>query len=170
MIDEVYKNGELYYNFMKDLLQGKISPWEFRKKYWNQRSKDIDQNTLSGYSDYYLNRILLGKDKIFEKEYADYLYEKGSEELKRYEEGARKLNINGEMFFMGLWNYIDDYVREYYPSSDEAFDPKFDVDEKTLIKIIQVVYDVLERNKDRWVIEKEEFKEDQSQESNGLTI
>jgi hypothetical protein len=170
MISEIYKNSELYYSFLKEFLHKKISAWEFRTRYWDQRDEDIDQNRINGYRDYYLDRILWGDEKIFEEKYADSLYEQGLKELKRYEEGARQLNINGELFFMGLWNYIDDYVREYYPSDDEAFDPKSDVDEKKLTKIIQAVFDVLERNKDRWMMEKQEFKENQSQEDHGQKI
>lgn len=140
----------LYYNFMKDFLDGKIIPWEFREKYWNQRCNDIDINRESGYRDYYLDRVLFGNEKIFEEKYTDVLYEQGLKELRRYEEGARELKINGELFFMGLWNYIDCPVKDYHPSDDEGFDPRFNIDEQTLTKIIRAVFDVLETNKERW--------------------
>lgn len=156
MISEIYKNGELYYNFMKDFLQKKISPWEFRTVYWNQRDKDIDQNRISGYRDYYLSRVLQGNEKKFKEEFCQLLHDKGISALEEYENGAKSLDIKDEMFFMGIWNFIDYPVNDYYPSDDEAFDSLSDIDEKTLTEIIQAVFDVLERNKDRWVIEKKE--------------
>ena len=130
-------------------LEEQINALEFSRKYWQQRDKDLDKNTISGYSDYYLNRVLFGKDKNFE-EYCDLLIDKGRSVLKEYEKGAQSLDIKGEMFFMGIWDYIDYPVKDYFPSDNEGFDPKFDVDERTLIEIIQAVFDVLERNKERW--------------------
>lgn len=161
MISEIYKNRMLYYNFMKDFLDGKIIPWEFRKKYWHQRNGDLDINKESGYRDYYLSKVFLGNEKIFEEEYADFLYQKSRTNeclniLQEYEKGANELNIVGEDFFMGIWNFIDEYVREYYPSDNDGFDPASDVDEQTLTKIIRAVFDVLERNKDRWQYDEDE--------------
>lgn len=161
MISEIYKNRVLYYNLMKDFLQKKISPWEFRKKYWHQRNEDLDENRLSGYRDYYLDRVLLGDGKKFQEKYCQLLYEKGISVLKEYEKGAKELNIKGESFFMGLWNFIDYPVKDYYPSDDEGFDPQFDVDEQTLTEIIQAVFDVLEHNKDRWMNEEQKLDQEE---------
>lgn len=159
MINETYNNRMLYYNFMKNFLEGKITAWNFRVQYWDQRHHDLSENKISGYADNYEQKIenLIDKDRIF-KQYTDDLYEKGLAKLDEYEKAAEKLNIKGELFFMGMWYFIDDYIREYYPSDKEGFDPKFDVDEETLTKIIHAVFDVLERNKDRWEYnEKEDF-------------
>lgn len=153
MISEIYNNKLLYYNMMNNFLHGKITAWNFRQQYWSQRHNDLNQEEKNGYTyERYKNKIqnLINNEKKFKKEYVDILYEKGSTKLGEYEKGAKELNIKGELFFMGLWNFIDDYVREYYPSDNEGFDPVSDVDEQKLTKIIQVVFDVLERNKERW--------------------
>jgi hypothetical protein len=159
MISSAYKNSQIYYNAIKELLENKINEWEFRQKYWHQRNKDLDSNKKSGYSDSYTNKIisLCGKEKEFEEKYSDPLYEKAwshncLEVLKNYEKGANELGINGERFFIGIWYFMDEYVREYYPSNDEGFDPKLNVDEKTLREKIHAAFDVLERNKDRWTL------------------
>lgn len=170
MISEIYKNRMIYYNLMVNFLKEKISAWEFKKRYWNQRDKDLDQNNFSGYSDYYVNRTLLGSNKLFEEKYIELLKEKGVSGLKEYEKGAQELDIKGEMVFMGMWYFIDEYVREYYPSDDEGFDPAFNIDEQMLEKIIQEVFDVLERNKDRWMIEEQNLEEEKSKEDNGQKI
>lgn len=155
MVDECYKNKLFYYNLMQDFLNNKNSAWGLRERYLSQRNEDLDQNIITGYSDYYLNRVLFGKEKIFDEEYADLLYRKALKDnwfdiLKEYEKGAKELDIKGELFFMGIWNFIDEYIREYHPSDDEGFDPVFNFDEQTLTKIIQAAFDVLVRNKERW--------------------
>lgn len=151
MIDEIYKNRMLYYNLMKNFLKNKITAWKFRTKYWNQRDKDLDENKKNGYNDYYLNRVLVENSERFQKEYEDPLYEQGLVGLKKYEQGANELNIKGELFFMGIWNYLDCFIKDYYPSQDEGFDPGFNIDEKTLTEIIHAAFDILKRNKKRWI-------------------
>lgn len=169
MISEIYKNAELYYNFMNDFLQRKINSWEFRTEYLSQRHEDLDKNKTSGYSDYYLHKILWGNEKKFEEEYSNILYEKGKLMLKEYEQGAKDLDIKGEIFFMGIWDFIDIPIIEFYPSDREGFDPKFDIDEKMLKEIVQAAFDVLERNKDRWMTKKQETQEN-PKEDNGQKI
>ncbi|CAL7961113.1 hypothetical protein MIDIC_240074 [Alphaproteobacteria bacterium] len=158
MISAIYGNSVLYYNMMKNFLSEKINAWEFRQKYWRQRNEDLDKNKASGYSDGYSDKIknLKGKEKIFEEEYSDLLYRKAwsdscSDILIQYERGIKELDIKGEMVFMGIWHFIDEYIREYAPSDSAYFDPEMDVDEKTLRNRVQAVFGVLERNKDRWM-------------------
>lgn len=171
MSNEIYKNRILYYNFMKDFLEGDISPWKFKKKYWSQRNEDLDEDQKNEKI-----KILNDNEKKFNEQYSNlgFLYDnnKGNEVLKEYEQGAKKLNISGEIFFDGIFEFIDLYVKDYYPSDDEGFDPIWNIDEQTLAKRIQMAFDVLERNKDRWMIEEKEIKEEQSQyqDNNGLTI
>lgn len=131
-------------------LEDQINALEFSRKYWSQRDKDLDKNKANGYRDYYLNKTLLGNDRLFEEQYKESLQEKGVSFLKEYEEGAKKLSIEGEMFFMGMWYFIDNYVREYTPSDAAYFNSETDIDEQTLTKTIKAVVDVLERNKERW--------------------
>lgn len=33
---------------MKDFINGKITPWEFREQYWNQRNKDVSEDIAGG--------------------------------------------------------------------------------------------------------------------------
>lgn len=172
MLDEIYKNGELYYNFMKDFLQRKITPWEFRTKYSNQRCKDLDQDKNKGYTfEKYEEKLrnLSLNEKKFKDEYFDLLNYEGMSILKDYEEGAKVLDIQGELFFMGIWNFLDCPIIEFYPSENEGFDPKVDTDEQTLTKIVHAAFNVLERNKDRWVSEAQKFEE-KPQKDNGQRI
>lgn len=160
MIDEVYKNRMVYYNAMKDLLSGEISPLKFREKYWGQRFKDLNENDNKGYTnEIYEKKLnnLMSNEKRFKNEYFDVLFEEGSLKLEDYEKGANELDMRGELFFIGIWNFIDCYVKDYYPSDDEGFDPIWNVDEQTLTERIQKAFDVLERNKERW-----EYNEDES--------
>lgn len=160
MINETYKNSSLYYFMMDDFLQEKISPDEFQTKYLNQRDKDFDQDEKNGYTyEKYKEKLknLPQNEKEFKDKYCDVLYEKGMSTLDQYEKGAKSLNVKGEIFFMGIWNYLDCHIIQFYPSNEEGFDPRFDTDEQTLIKIVQAAFGVLERNKDRW-----EYGEDQS--------
>ncbi len=153
MIGETYKNRLFYYKMMKDFIENKISAWELRKQYLSQRNIDLDKDQKNGYTyEAYQKNILnlKSKEKLFKEEYVDLLYEKGSEALKKYEQGSNELDIKGELFFKGIWNFIDCYVIDYYPSDDEGFDPMFNVDEQTLAQRIRVAFDVLERNKERW--------------------
>ena len=156
MIGESYKKRLFYYKIMKNFISEKINAWQFRQKFWAQRSNDVHEDSKTGYTDFYLNRKLEGNIKTFEKEYSDPLYNsiwtnQTSVFLKKYEEGAIKYNIKGEMFFMGLYTFVDPYIREYYPSNKEGFDPKENVNEETLKEKIQDVYNVLKRNEDRWM-------------------
>ena len=94
----MYNNREFYYNLMLDFLHEKISAWTFRTKYWDQRHKNLDENKTTGYSDYYVNRVLFGNEKIFEEKYSDLLYRKAWSEnclniLQEYEKGAKELSI-----------------------------------------------------------------------------
>jgi uncharacterized protein YyaL (SSP411 family) len=167
MNSEIYENKALYYNFMKDFLQKRMNSWEFRTKYLGQRSRDSDQDKKNGYTyEKYEEELknLTENEKKFEKEYYDVLNYEGMSVLKEYEKGAKILDIKGEMFFMGIWNYVDCPIIEHYPSDREGFDSKEDIDEQTLTEIIQAAFDVLERNKDRWEMEK------QSKENNGEKI
>lgn len=160
MMSQVYKNRVAYYNFMKDFIKGKITPWEFREQYWNQRNKDVSEDNERNRNDEYNNktRSLSEGEEIFEKQYSsnlDFLYDnvRGNEVLREYEQEAKRLNVSGQIFFCGIFEFLDLYVKDYYPSDDEGFDPVWNVDEQTLTKRIQMAFDVLERNKERWEYE-----------------
>lgn len=149
MSNEIYRNRIFYYNLMKDFLKGNISPWTFKKQYWSQRNKDLDEDQKNKKI-----KKLNDNEKIFDEQYSSlgFLYDnsKGNEVLKEYEQGAKKFNISGEIFFDGIFEFMDLYVKDYYPSDDEGFDLVWNVDEQTLTKRIQMAFDVLERNKERW--------------------
>ena len=157
MINTIYKNSILYYQWMRELLEKKITPLDFDKKWHSQRGKDIDENRNSGYTDYYLNkRVLKGKEKEFKEKYSAYLYTKHwksdwKDGLLVFEEGGQKLDIKTEQFFMGIWRFLDPYVREYYPSDSEIFDPKEDVGEEELLDKVGFCVEILDRNKERWM-------------------
>lgn len=177
MISEIYKNRELYYNMMKDFLNKKIYAIAFKGQYWKQRDIDIDENTRNGYSNHYKNKIknLIKNEKIFKENFFNILYEEAWADnclniLKEYEQGAKELGIKGELFFMGIWNFIDEYIREYVPGNSVYFDSEMDVDENTLREKIQAVFDVLERNKDRWMIEKHKLEQEQSKDDEGHKV
>ena len=158
MNSEIFNNRLFYYTLIHDLLDKKINPWDFREKFWEQRNNDLDKNNESGYSDNYIikTEILKGPEKYFQEDYFDRLLGNAwtkncLEILKEYEQAANDLDIKSEWFFMGIWDLVDEYVREYYPSDREEFDPNEDTDEETLLKVVQASYDVLTRNKDRWM-------------------
>ena len=120
---------------------------------------DLDLNDPKGYTQEYYESMLNNLDgayKEFEENYRNQLYEHSwssdcLEVLKEYEIGANKLDIKGEMFFMGIYSFIDEYIREYYPSYRVGFDPVLNINEKMLKEKIKAAYEVLERNKDRWM-------------------
>jgi hypothetical protein len=157
--DACYDNRILYCQLMHDFLCKKITAWNFRSAYLSQRHSDLDANDPKGHTqEYYEETIknLKGAYKEFRENYRNKLYEKAwsldcLEVLKEYEVGARKLDIKGEMFFMGIYSFIDEYVREYYPSYRVGFDPVLNINEKMLKEKIKAAYEVLERNKDRWI-------------------
>ena len=164
-LEKKLSNKELFEKNISLLhqLEEQINALEFSRKYWQQRDKDLDKNKASGYSDNYGNKIqqLIGFEKKFREKCYNYLYENAWSSnclniLKEYEQGAKDLNIRGEMFFMGIWNFIDEYIREYTPSDAVYFNPEMDVDEKTLREKIQAAFDILERNKERWRNEENE--------------
>jgi len=154
-------------------IEEKINALEFSRKYSEQRNKDLNEDKKRGYTyEVYKNEIKNLKDdeKIFERNYSHLLHAKGSAVLGEYEQGLKALNIKGEIFFMDIFNFIDIDVLEYVPSDAEGFNPEFDTDEKTLRRRIQLAFDILERNKDRWMIEEQNSEDEKSKEKNGQKI
>ena len=159
--DECYDNGRFYYEIIKEFLEGRKTALKLQTEYWEQRGVDLEKNREKGYTNEYYDKIienLKGAEKEFKEKYSNKLYEKAwnkewREVLAEYEEAANRLDIKGERFFMGIWNFIDEYVREYYPSDDEHFDPEgeYDIDEEELEEKLRAAYEVLERNKERWM-------------------
>ena len=164
MISADYRNRMFYYKIISNYLTGKIDAQIFRETFWTQRSKDIKTNIKNGYFDYYSNKQLANNENKFENEYGYPLRNSvWSDEniiyLNKYEQGVLKYNIKGETFFSNIYSFIDPYIREYYPSDSEDFDPKESVDEKTLKKVIKAAYEVLEKHKDRWLDIEEDKKQ-----------
>ena len=154
MIGSVYESRQFYYNFIQKFLKGNITALNLQKRYFEQRHIDLGNDKKNGYYGY--SPILNEEEKEFKEQYKKKLYEEVwspnyLEILKEYEEGAEKLNISGEVFFMGIWNFIDEYVRDYNPSDAEYFNPKQDIGEKELEEKLGAAYEVLERNKERWL-------------------
>jgi hypothetical protein len=154
MIGEIYNNRKFYYEIIKEFLEGKKTALELQTEYWEQRDKDLDVDSKNGYYEYEANYE--GNEKQFEKENKEKLYfsawsKEWREVLAEYEEAANRLEIKGELFFKGIWNFIDEYVREYNPSDASFFNPEEDVDEEELEEKLRAAYEVLERNKERWM-------------------
>lgn len=153
MLDTVYKNSVSYYQLMTNLFEGKISEVEFQDLYSSHRHNNLnekDENGKNGHYEYKpdLNQI----EQQFKDQYYDILFEKNClEALLIYEQAAKELNITGWLFFMGIWYFIDEYVREYCPSEHENFEIGMNVDEQELREKLWAAYVVLGRNQDRWL-------------------
>ncbi|KKB96530.1 hypothetical protein SZ25_00382 [Candidatus Arcanobacter lacustris] len=149
-------NKDLFDKKNSDLLhevEDTINAMEFSNKYCKQRHKDMNEAEKNGYThDVYEEKMkaLKNHEKEFQEKYSDVLYEEGISAINNYEQGAKELNIKGELFFMGIMNFIDIHAMEFTPRDSEGFNPKFDIDEKGLRIRIKNAFDVLERNKDRW--------------------
>jgi hypothetical protein len=106
-------NKELFDKENFDLLyeiEDTINAIEFSNNYCKQRYKDMNEAKKSGYThDTYEDKMNALKDheKEFQKKYSDVLYFEGMQAINKYVEGAQKLGIKGEVFFMGIMNFID---------------------------------------------------------------
>jgi hypothetical protein len=150
-------NKELFDKENFDLLyeiEDTINAIEFSNNYCKQRYKDMNDAKKSGYThDIYEDKMNALKDheKKFQKNYSDVLYFEGMQAINKYVEGAQKLGVKGELFFMGIMNFIDIHSMEFTPHHSEIFNPNYDIDEKALRARIQAAFDVLENNKDQWI-------------------
>lgn len=137
-----------------------------RDDYYIQKNIDIDEAVKDGFAEYYQQRVFTENEKIFKEKYFSFLYEKfsplspeydgplyekGSKFLPKYERALKDFDIKGEIFFMHMQELIEMDIIDYYPKYKEGFNPGFDTDEKTLRRVVQLAFDVLERHKDRWM-------------------
>ena len=150
---------------MKDYLDGKITPWEFREKYIDQRHKDLDDWEKDGHTDeYYEKEVenLSENEKKFRDEYAGLLWGhiegiSGDKALKIYEEGIEKYDIKGGQILDDVYNFMEWHINDYYPSDKEGFD-KYNTNEKELYERVKLAYDALKRHKKRWEIGCEDLR------------
>jgi hypothetical protein len=176
IVSTIYENRLYYYELMKDFLEGRIKAYLFRKQFWHQRNKDLDDDKKKGFYEYV--EQYTEKEQKFTKEYFDQLYcysptDDVSKILCDYVKGAEKYQIKGYLFFIGIYDDLSVNIRDFYPrnvkearaagwdfSSDELGFPEFTeeeykkeycIDEKELRKKVQEKFDILEKNKDKWM-------------------
>ena len=160
-----YRSRFYNYQIMKDYLDGKITPWEFREKYIDQRHKDLDDWEKDGHTDEDFKKeveSLSENEKKFRDEYAGALWGNiegisGGQALKIYEEGIEKYDIKGGGILYDIYNFMEWHINDYYPSDREGFD-KYNTNEKELYERVKLAYDALKRHKKRWEIGCEDLR------------
>ena len=159
---EQYRSRFYNYQIMKDYLDGKITPWEFREKYIHQRHKDLNDWEKDGHTDKEYEKELESlseNERKFRDKYAGALWGdiegiSGVEALKIYEEGVEKYDIKGAQILSDIYNFMEWHINDYYPSDSEGFD-KYNTNEEELYERIKLAYDALKRHKKRWELEYE---------------
>jgi hypothetical protein len=176
MINTKYKNRMIYYDMIKDFLEYRLKAFDFRDDFDDQRRSDQNENKTTGFSDFYFNRKYKGNKLMFQERYYYEFYESTEGDFKdaldAYVKAARELEIKGEQFFCNLPDHIYEYTMDFLPrtkeesiiagwdalvsgefpeQTEEEYEAGYDVDEKTLRYRVQLIFDVLDKNKDLWM-------------------